>query len=128
MNAVSLAKPIVAFLFSALLGGGGSSGSSARTAEVTYIPVTESQGVFHVVYNNEAGSRFSILILDQDGNQLYRKIFTDKKFSRNFELADPDSYRELVFVIRNLDDHTSQRFEVEASTHLIEDVNVREVR
>jgi hypothetical protein len=125
MNAVSLAKPIVAFLFSALLGSGG---SGARTADVTYIPVTENQGVFKVVYNNEAGSRFVLQILDEDGNQLYRKIFTDKKFSKNFELADPDSYSRLVFVIHNLGDKSFQRFEVEARTHLIEDVNVREIK
>jgi hypothetical protein len=125
MNAVSLTKPIVAFLFSVLLGGGG---SGARTATVTYIPGTENHGVFNVVYNNEAGSRFALQILDADGNQLYQKIFTDKKFSKNFELADPDSYRELVFVIHNLDDHSSQRFEVEASTHLVEDVNVKEIK
>jgi hypothetical protein len=125
MNAVSLVKPIVAFLFSALLGGGG---SGARTADVTYIPVAEGQGIFKVVYNNEAGSRFVLQILDKDGNQLYQSIFTDKKFSRNFELADPDSYSRLVFVIHNLGDKSFQRFEVEASTHLIEDVNVREIK
>jgi hypothetical protein len=67
-------------------------------------------------------------ILDEDGNQLYRKIFTDKKFSKNFELADPDSYSRLVFVIHNLGDKSFQRFEVEARTHLIEDVNVREIK
>src|ERR1700683_1495517 len=118
MNAVSLAKPIVAFLFSALLGSGG---SGARTADVTYIPVTENQGVFKVVYNNEAGSRFVLQILDEDGNKLYKHIFTDKKFSKNFVLADPDTYSRLVFVIRNLGDKSFQRFEVEAKTHLIED-------
>jgi hypothetical protein len=125
MNAVSLTKPIVAFLFSVLLGGGG---KGASTAVVTYIPVNESQGIFNVVYNNATGSRFVLQILDQDGNQLYQNIFKDKEFRRNFQLADPDSYSRLVFVIRNLEDHSFQRFEVEASTHLIEDVNVREVK
>src|SRR5580658_10071705 len=106
--------------------GGGRSG--VHTAKVTYIPVTENQGVFNVVYNNEAGSRFSILILDADGNQLYNHIFTDKKFNRNFQLADPESFSKLVFVIHNLGDNSSQRFEVETSTRLIEDVHVREMK
>jgi hypothetical protein len=125
MNALSLAKPIVAFLFSALLGGGG---NSSGTAAVTYVPATGSQGIFHVVYDNATGSRFVLQILDQDGNQLYQNIFTDKNFSKNFQLADPDSYSRLVFVIRNLGDHSFQRFEAETDTHLIEDVNVREVK
>ena len=124
MNAVILTKPIITFLFSVLLNGG----HSAGTAEVTYIPVTASEGVFHVVYNNATGSRFVVQILDQDGDQLYQKAFTDTSFTRDYQLADPDSYSKLIFVIRNLGDHSSQRFEVEANAHLIENVNVREVK
>jgi hypothetical protein len=124
MNAVSLTKPIVSFLFCVLLGGGGNAG----TAEVTFVPVTANQGIFHVVYNNATGSRFVLQILDQDGDQLYQNIFTDKKFSKNFQLLDPDSYPKLVFLIRNLGDKSCQRFEVENTTHLIEDVNVKEVK
>jgi hypothetical protein len=126
MNAVFLTKPIVAFLLSALIGG---SGSNAGTAGVTYIPVNDSQGVFHVVYDNTTGSRFVLQILDQEGNELYQKVFKDKNFNRNFQLADPESYHRLKFVIRNLGgDHSFQSFEVEASTHLVEDVNVQEVK
>jgi hypothetical protein len=123
MNAVTLTKPIVAFLFSVLL-----SGHIGGNAEVKYIPAKEGRGVFNVVYNNPEGSRFVLQILDQDGNQLYQNVFADKKFTKNFQLADPDSYNKLVFVIRNLDDKSSQRWEVSTNTQLIEDVNVREVR
>ncbi|HEV3413055.1 MAG TPA: hypothetical protein VG101_11275 [Puia sp.] len=124
MNALPIIKPILPFLFSVLLG----SGHSAGTAEVKYIPVSETQGVFNVVYNNEAGSRFLLQIEDQDGNQLYQNIFTDKLFNRNFQLAEPENYTRLVFLIRNLGDHSSQRFQVETNTHLVEDVNVQEIK
>ncbi len=103
-------------------------GRGASTAEVKYIPLSENRGVFNVTYNNDAGSRFSILILDADGNQLYEHIFTDKKFNRNFQLADPESYSKLVFVIHNLVDKSFQRFEVEANTHLVEEVHVKEIK
>jgi hypothetical protein len=123
MNAVTLAKPIFSILLSVLLGG-----HIAGSADVKYIPVTDSQGVFNVAYDNATGSKFILQITDQDGNQIYQGTFSDKKFSRNFQLADPEGYNKLVFVIRNLGDHTSQRFEVETQTHLIEDVTVREVK
>jgi|GEM_PF-5919240 hypothetical protein len=123
MNAVTLTKPIVALLFSVLL-----SGHIGGNAEVKYIPAKEGRGVFNVVYNNPEGSRFVLQILDQDGNQLYQKAFADKKFNKNFQLADPDSYLKLVFVIRNLDDKSSQRWEVSTNTRLIEDVDVQEIK
>ncbi|HET6254427.1 MAG TPA: hypothetical protein VFE32_10150 [Puia sp.] len=125
MNVVSLTKPIVALIFSALIGGGN---KTASTAEVTYIPVTDDQGVFHVVYDNANGSRFLLQILDREGNQLYQHVFADKKFTRDFQLVDADSYLKVKFVIRNLGEKTSQCFEVETNSHVVEDVNVREVK
>src|SRR5580693_2755998 len=105
MNAVTLTKPIVALLFSVLL-----CGHIGGKAEIKFIPAGEGRGVFNVVYDNPEGSRFVIQILDQDGNQLYQNAFTDKKFAKNFQLADPDSYNKLVFVIRNLGDKSTQRW------------------
>jgi hypothetical protein len=124
MNAVTFFKPVISLLFSVLIGGG----HGAGTAEVKYVPVSATQGVFNVVYNNTAGSRFVLKIEDQDGNQLYQNIFTDKVFSRNFQLAEPDNYSKLVFIIRNLGDQSVQTFEVETNTRVIEDVQVEEVK
>lgn len=123
MNAITLTKPIGIFLFWALMGV-----PPAEKADVTYVPLNEGQGVFNVIYNNPQGSRWVLQILDQDGNQLYHNIYTDKKFIRNFQLTDPDDYPKLVFVIRNLGDKSLQRFEVESKTHLIEEVAVKEVK
>jgi hypothetical protein len=135
MNAVKLSirKAVITAIFTFALGAiglaNGTIGSdSPNTAEVTYIPVPEGQGLFHVAYNNVKGSRFVLQILDQDGNQLYQNVFADKKFSRNFQMADPDSYLKLVFVIRNLGDQSFQRFEAETNAHMIEDVDVREIK
>jgi hypothetical protein len=78
-----------------------------------------------VAYTNVTGSRFSLQILDENGNQLYQGVSTAKFFHQRFRLAEPDNYNKLVFVIRNLGDHSYQRFEVDASTHLVEDVDVK---
>jgi hypothetical protein len=125
-------------LLTALLGGASlvslangngpvNGGNSANTAEVKYI-TQEGGGIFNVRYNNAAGSRFSLVVLDADGDQLYSYIYSEKKFDKNFRLADPESFRKLVFIIRDLNDNTTQRFEVEASGHEEEVVEVKELK
>jgi hypothetical protein len=108
-------------------GGPVSGGNSANTAQVKYVTV-EGEGIFNVTYNNAAGNRFSVVVLDGDGDQLYSNVFSDKNFDKNFRLADPDSYHKIVFVIRNLNDNTTQRFEAEASGHEVEEVDVKELK
>jgi len=118
-----------ASLVSLANGNGPVNGSkSANTADVKYITSQDGDGIFNVRYNNEGGNRFSLVVLDADGDQLYANVFSDKNFDKNFRLADPESFRKLVFVIHNLADNTTQRFEVEATTHEVEEVDVKELK
>jgi len=103
-------------------------GNGANTAEVKYVTLKDGDGIFNVRYNNAAGGRFSLVVLDGDGDQLYSYIYSDKNFEKNFKLADPASFRKVVFVIRNLNDNSTQRFEVEASGHEVEEVEVKELK
>jgi hypothetical protein len=100
---------------------------SAATAEVKYIATKEGDGMFNVIYNNTAGSRFSIAVLDEYGNQLYQGFFFDRQFNRKFKLADPESTSKLTFIIRNYGDNSVQRFEVDNTSRLVEDVQVTEL-
>jgi hypothetical protein len=101
---------------------------SAATAEVKYIATKEGQGLFNVIYKNAAGTRFSITVLDEYGNQLYRGLFSDRRFDRKFKLADPESVSKLIFVVRNFGDDSVQRFEVDATSQIVEDVRVTELQ
>ena len=100
---------------------------SAATAEVKYIALKEGDGLFNVIYNNTNGSRFSVAVLDEFGNQLYQAFFTDRLFDRKFKLADPESTNKLIFVIHNYGDNSVQRFQVDATQKVVEDVSVTEV-
>lgn len=100
---------------------------TTATAEVKYIAAKDGEGLFNVVYNNAAGSRFSIVVLDEYGSQLYQGYFSDRKFDRKFKLADPESTSKLTFVIRNFADNTVQRFQVDATSQFVEDVRVTEI-
>jgi hypothetical protein len=106
----------------------GRHGVDASAAEVKYIAGKDGDVLFNVVYNNATGQRFSVLVLDEFGNQLYQNSFSDKKFDRKFKLADPESTNSLTFIIRNYGDNSVQRFRVDASNRLIEEVEVKEVR
>ena len=101
---------------------------SANVAEVKYIAGNDGDVLFNVVYNNTTGSRFSVIVLDDFGNQIYQGFFFDKKFNRKFKLADPESTSKLTFIIRNYSDNSVQRFQVDAMNQLVEDVRVTEVK
>jgi len=98
-----------------------------NTAEVKYIGTPEGEFFFDVAYNNAAGSRFSLAIIDEAGNTIFQSVFSDKKFDKRFKLAEPESYGKLEFVIRNFADNSVQRFEVNTASRLVEDIEVKEV-
>ena len=99
-----------------------------QDAEVRYIPGKGGDLRFNVLYDNVSGSRFSLTILDGYGNQLYQQTYSDRKFDKVFRLADTDIAGKLTFVIRDFGDNSTQRFEAHAVDHLVEDVEIREVK
>lgn len=140
-NILNIRKILSFSLFTLLLAGtsllslanggndGGTTGNTgASTAEVKYISGKDGENLFNVVYNNATGSRFSLIILDAEGNQLFQSQYTDKKFDKKFRLADPDEFAKLTFVIRNFGDNSVQRWEVNANNKMVEDIEVKEVK
>ena len=101
---------------------------SASTAEVKYVGGADGNRLFKVVYNNNEGSRFSLRVLDADGTQLYQGFFSDKKFNKTFKITNADNSGKLTFVIRNFQDNSTQSFEVDDNTRLVEDIEVKEVK
>jgi len=107
----------------------GTTGSTAAgTAEVKYIAGADGDYLFNVVYNNNSNSRFTVVILDAEGNQLFQSQYSDKQFDKKFRLEHPEEFGRLTFIIRNLGDNSVQRFEVDANSKLVEDVEVKEVK
>jgi hypothetical protein len=140
-NILNIRKILSFSLFTLLLAGtsllslanggndGGTTGNTgASTADVKCISGKDGEDLFNVVYNNTTGSRFSVIILDAEGNQLFQSQYTDKKFDKKFRLADPDEFAKLTFVIRNFGDNSIQRWEVNANNRMVEDIEVKEVQ
>ncbi len=109
-------------------GGGPTGNTGASAAEVKYIPGKDGEYLFNVVYNNASGSRFSLIVLDEQGDQLFQSQYTDKKFDKKYKLADPDAFGKVTFVIRNFGDNSVQRWEVNTNSRMVEDIEVKEVK
>ena len=101
---------------------------SASTAEVSYVGNQEGEPLFNVMYNNSTGARFSIRVMDSEGRQIYQGVFKERKFNKKFKVTNADNYGKLVFVIRNFQDDSQQRFEVNSNTRVVEDILVKEVK
>jgi hypothetical protein len=94
----------------------------ADKGEVKYLGISDDAVMFNVSFDNPAGNKFSVIVLDEDGSQLFQEIYTEKKFSKRFKLPKADK-NKLTFVIRNFKDaDLKQTFEI--NTRFVEDVVV----
>lgn len=101
-------------------------GEGDKTAEVKYLGAPDGERLFNVIYDNNTGARFSVKVQDAEGTLIFQGSFTDKKFDKKFKLEGTDADK-LVFTITNYGDNTSQVFEVNTNTRLVEDVEVKEL-
>jgi hypothetical protein len=93
-----------------------------KNAEVKYLGVSGDAVLFKVSFDNPSNNKYVISVVDEDGNQLFQGVYTDKKFDKRFILPKSDK-QKLTFIIRNAKDvELKQTFEI--STHFVEDVVV----
>lgn len=93
-----------------------------KTAEVKYLGVSDDALFFNVSFENPNGGKVSVIVLDEDGIQLFQEVYTDKKFDRRFKLPKLEK-NKVTFVIRNFKDtDVKQSFEI--NTRLVENVVV----
>lgn len=95
-------------------------------AVITHVGSTSESLVFQVNLANQTGERFTLIIRDNTGTTLYRGAFSDKNFSKKFQLPKGDSDK-IVFVIRSASGNSTESFEVNSNTRLVEEVVVRRV-
>ena len=94
---------------------------TAKTFDVKYMYSVEDGFVFNVKYDNLSATYFDVLIKDETGETLYERSFSDKTFSKKFQLSK--SLIKAVFIIRP-QQAAEQSFEVMVQSRLTEDVVV----
>jgi hypothetical protein len=93
-----------------------------KTTEVKYIGTSEDAVIFNVSVDNPTGGKFSVIVMDEEGNQIFQEIYIDKKFDKRFKLPKAEK-NKLTFVIRNFKTaDVKQTFEI--NTKYVEDVVV----
>jgi len=96
-------------------------------AVIKYLGMQEDMIVFNVSYKNPGGDRFSIIVKDQDGGQLYENSYKDKNFYKQFRLPKTDR-NKVTFTIRNTKDaDIAKTFEINVNTRYIEDIAVKKM-
>ncbi|MHA4812143.1 hypothetical protein ACX0G9_28875 [Flavitalea flava] len=80
---------------------------------------------FQVVYENPEGQKFSIMVKDQEGAQLYHGIFTEKTFFKQFRLPRTDK-NKISFIIRNYRSaDISKAFVINVNSRFVEEVAIK---
>lgn len=79
------------------------------------------QLTFTVKYSNPAGNTFSLSVLDENGESLYKGFFGDKQFDKTFKLPKLEASK-YTFVIENGKEAFKQKFDVNIKTQVVENV------
>jgi hypothetical protein len=92
--------------------------------EIKYVGVdTDELLSFNVKYNNPTGRKFSLLVLDENGENLFSAVYNDKKFVKSFKLP-AFSVNNLTFLIQDAKGSYREVFNIDVNTRQVTDVVV----
>ena len=98
--------------------------TSADKVEVKYTGVdVNNQLSFNIKYANPSGNTFSLVVLDENGDQLFKGAYGDKSFDKTFKLPKSEMSK-VSFVIEDAKSSYKEKFDVNIKTRVIEDVIV----
>jgi len=78
---------------------------------------------FNVKYSNPTGSSFSLLVLDEAGEPLFKGYYADKSFNKTFKLPKSE-VSKLTFVIDGGKNSVQEKYTVNIKTNVTEEVTV----
>lgn len=94
---------------------------------VKYLGIQDDMVIFNVSYKNPSGDKFSIIVKDQDGTQLYQVVYNEKSFFKQFRLPRADKSK-FTFIIRNFKEaDIAKTFEINVNSRFVEDVAVKKL-
>jgi len=97
--------------------------SADKNITVKYLGTQDDVIVFNVSVNNPNGNKFSVIVTDNEGNQLFQEVYNDKQFDKKFKLPKSETGK-LSFVVRNFKDASDDVHSFEVSNRIVEDVVV----
>ena len=101
--------------------------TSTDKAEVKYTGIDKyNQLSFNIKYNNPDGHTFSLSVLDEAGESIFKSFYGDKQFDKTFKLPKSE-VSKLSFVIEDGKNSFKQKFDVNVKTEITENVIVAKV-
>jgi outer membrane lipoprotein-sorting protein len=101
--------------------------STDKNTTVKYLGTQDDVILFNVSVENPAGNKFSVIVSDNEGNQIFQQVYNDRKFDKRFRLPKSETGK-LTFVVRNFKDASDDVHSFEVSDKVIEDVVVTAVK
>src|ERR1700759_3724176 len=77
--------------------------SADKNTTVKYVGTQDDVILFNVSVENPNGNKFSVIVTDNEGNQIFQEVYSDKKFDKRFRLPSSETGK-LTFVVRNFKD------------------------
>lgn len=101
--------------------------SADKHTTVKYLGTQDDVILFNVAVDNPNGNKFSVIVTDNEGNQLFKEVYNEKKFDKRFKLPKSETGK-LSFVVRNFKDASDDVHSFEISDRIVEDVVVTNVK
>jgi outer membrane lipoprotein-sorting protein len=98
-----------------------------KNTTVKYLGTQDDVILFNVSVENPSGNKFSVIVSDNEGNQIFQQVYNDRKFDKRFRLPKSETGK-LTFVVRNFKDASDDVHSFEVSDKVIEDVVVTAVK
>lgn len=84
----------------------------ASKVEFNYVGIDQlNQLSFNVKYNNVTGDTFSLVVLDENGEQLFKSFYADKQFNKTFKLPKSE-VSKITFLIEDSKGSFKEKFNV----------------
>ena len=121
-----IASLFIMFSFSSYAGNVFTGGYNEPGVNVTSSGVVNGEMTFRLNYENETADVLEIIITDNQGNRLYRKLSTDKKLNTTFRI--PAEVGTVYLTVTNTKDRTQKRFQISSQERIVEKVVIGSVR
>lgn len=79
---------------------------NSKDLKVKYIEGDNNELLFDVKYSNGSGNDFKVMVLDEDGEVLFQKNYSGRKFKKLFRLPRLTDTDGVTFVIRSIKSET----------------------
>ena len=93
---------------------------------VTHLYSDHEAFVFEVKVENASGEKFYVIVKNDNGSTLYRGSFTDKHFAKKFRVPKGDTDK-IVFNVISKSGASTETFEINTTTKIIEEVLVKKI-